>query len=211
MDIECQRDFFLPGGSCYTKNATEAARNIYRLFNWAREHNVAVMSTVLRVRQSEHGPMASAPHCIEGTDGERKLVRTVLPSRINLGMRNTTDLPVRLFHDHQQVIFEKRDTDIFAHTRIERMITELPANVTFIICGAGVAKGIVQAAVGLRTRGFPVILASDAVLDIGDPLAEMSYRRMDAKGVIFAATSEIVAPKPIKVPVPFREKSHANT
>jgi len=193
LDIETQRDFFDPGGSCYTRSASETAKRIYRLFAWVRSNRIPVISTALRVRSGEVGPLAKTPHCIENTDGERKLSRTLLPRRVNLGLRNITDLPRDIFDHYQQVIFEKRATDIFAHSRIERLITELQAD-TFVICGAGLARGIVEAAVGLRARGFGVIVAEDAVLDLEDPLAEMAYLRMEAKGVIFAPTDKIVVP-----------------
>ena len=194
LDIETQRDFFSPGGSCYSPRAGQAAKKIARLFTWARKSRIPVLSTVLRVRHHEHGPMAEADHCVEGGDGERKLTRTLLPSRVNLGLRNTTDLPPDLFDENQQVIVEKRHTDIFVHARIERLLTTLTEG-TFVICGAGLAHGIAQAAIGLRTRGFGVILAEDAVSDLGDELATMAARRMEAKGVIFAPTDEIVEPK----------------
>ncbi len=194
MDIETQRDFFHPAGSCYVRSASRGAANIYRLFAQARRGEWRVLSTVLRIRRDEHGPLADVPHCVEGTDGERKLTRTVLTNRINLGLRNTTDLSRDIFDTDRQVIFEKRYTDIFAHARAERLITELPP-ATFILCGAGVAHGIVEAAVGLRYRGFGVILAVDATADLGDPAADMAMRRMQTKGVIFAPTDEIVAPR----------------
>jgi len=204
LDIETQRDFFLPSGSLYTDGAAAAARNIYKIFEWVRGQNIPVMSTVLRVRPGEHGPMGERPHCIDGTNGEKKLPRTVLPRRVNLGLQNTTDLPADLFGRFQQVIFEKRDTDIFAHARAERLLTELHGT-AFILCGAGVAQGLVQAAVGLRTRGFGVIVARDAIVDFGHPRAEMARLRMQAKGAIFADTADIIAtPIPAKRRAAFR-------
>jgi len=193
LDIETQVDFFRAGGSCYTKDARPVVENIYRLFAWARAARISVISTVLRLRRGWIGPLADVPHCVEGTKGERKLSGTVLSRRINLGGRNTTDLPRNLLRNYQQVIFEKRSTDIFHHTRLERLITELPPSV-FVVCGAGVAHGIVQAVIGLRRRGFDVIVVEDAILDLPDSLGEMAMRRMDAKGAIFARTCEIVLP-----------------
>ena len=199
LDIETQRDFFSSEGCCFDERGAAAARNIRKLFEWVRENHIPVLSTVLRVRLGEHGPLCPRTHCIEGTIGESKLDSTILADRQNLGLLNTTDLPGNLFERHQQVIIEKRDTDIFAHARAERLITELTGG-TFVICGAGLAKGIVQAAVGLRTRGFSVILAQDAVLDLDDPLTEMARLRMEAKGVVTAPTAEIIAPKPRRRP-----------
>lgn len=201
LDIETQRDLFRRG--YLMKDPLPQAANIRQLFGWVRQENIPVVSTVLRVRPYERGPFGPNPHCIEGTDGERKLAGTILTPRINLGLLNTTDLPTHLLKDYQQVVFEKRDTDIFKHVRIERLITEL-GTATFVLCGAGVAQGIVQAAVGLRSRGFGVVLARDAVLDFDDPLAKMAYLRMEAKGVIFAATEDIIEPRPSGSKVPFR-------
>jgi len=203
LDIETQRDFFSPGGSCYTQAATPVANAIYRLFAWARHNDVPVISTVLRVRPTQQGPLAATPHCIDGTAGERKLARTILPRRVNLGLLNTTDLPDQIFRKHQQVIFEKRNTDIFTHARAERLISEI-GDATFVICGAGVSHGIAQAAIGLRSRGFSVIVASDAVLDMDYARDEMARRRMEAKGAVFATTSEIIAPRSQVGRKPFR-------
>lgn len=208
LDIETQRDFLQAGGTCYTKESSKVAKNIYSLFDWARKNDVPVISTVIRVRPGETGPVCDRPHCIEDTEGEQKLARTLLPRRLNLGLRNTTDLPVDLFDHYQQVIFEKRHTDIFAHVRLERLISELPM-ATFVICGAGITRGIVQAAIGLRSRGFGVIVASDAVVLLNEEFAEMANLRMAAKGVIFAPTSEITAPRPQRPARPFRVASPA--
>ena len=209
LDIETQRDFFAPSGSCYKPEARGAARRIVELFAWAKAERLPVLSTVLRVRRNDCGPLAEVAHCVEGSDGERKIPGTILPSRIDLGLRNTTDLPGDLFDEYQQVIIEKRHTDIFAHARIERLLTELNAG-TFVVFGAGVAHGIVQAAIGLRSRGFGVILAEDAVADLGDDLAPMAARRMEAKGVIFAPAHEIISPKPKPRAVPFRTSLRAS-
>lgn len=204
LDIETQQDFFAPGGSCYQREASEVAKRIYRLVDFARREGIPVVSTLLRVRPGERGPLASVPHCVDGTEGEKKLTRTVLARRINLGLRNTTDLPEDIFGTYQQIIFEKRDTDLFAHARAERLITELPPT-TFVAFGAGLARSIAQAAIGLRSRGFGVIVAADAVLDLDDPMTEMATRRMDAKGVVFATTEEILrTPKLRRRYVPMR-------
>lgn len=197
LDVETQRDLFMPGGSCHTPPADQAAKRVYRLFQWVRQEGIPVLSTVLRVRSGEIGPLADVPHLIDGTEGEQKLPRTVLPSRLNLGLRNTTDIPARLFDAHQQIIIEKRDTDLFAHARAERLITELP-QATFVVCGGGLARSIAQAAIGLRSRGFGVILATDAVVGLEHPAAEMALLRMEAKGVVFAETDDIVKPAPAK-------------
>jgi len=193
LDIETQRDFFHPSGACYTPHASEVAGSIYRLFRSVRKRRVPVLSTVLRVRPGQPGPLATTPYCVEDTPGEKKMAQTLLASRINLGLRNITDLPQGIFRQYQQVIVEKRDTDIFKHARIERLITEMPPT-TFIVCGAGIGQGIAQAVIGLRNLGFGVIVASDAVLATDGPQYILPMERMETKGALLLPTDKIVLP-----------------
>ncbi len=201
LDIEVQRDFFHPRGSCYTPEAEVVKKNLYALFDWAKRNDQPILSTVLRIPKGRQGPLSETPHCIESTPGEKKLAKTIVKPYLNLGLQNTTDLPDDLFDRYRQVIFEKRNTDIFLHARAERLLTELP-QVSFILCGAGVAHGIVQAAVGLRMRGFGVVLATDAVLGLDDSRNGMAYSRMAAKGVLLLKTREIIKPHRLTPPGP---------
>jgi len=191
LDIELQRDFFSPGGSCFSSRSLEAGKNVRRLFAWARRRQAPVLSVLLRCRPRRIGPLAKVPHCVDGTAGEKRISGTLLARHVNFGMRNVTDLPANVFADYQQVIIERRHTDIFRHARAERLLTQLDAK-GFVVCGAGSAGGIVEAVVGLRARGFDVTLASDAILDLDSPDAEYAWLRMLAKGAVPLATDEIV-------------------
>lgn len=191
LDVEVQKDFFQPGGALYNRANNRVTANIYRLFDWARATGSFVVSSVLLVRPGQRGPLSDVPHCVEGTGGEAKLARTLLTRRINLGLGHNMDLPGDLMQTYQQVIFEKRDPDIFRHVRAERLITELPPGLTFVVCGAGVAHGIKQAVVGLRSRGHSVLVAEDAVLDLAAPAAEMAWLQMVAKAARPMSTAQI--------------------
>ena len=192
LDLETQRDFFHPEGSCYRPDSLAVAWRICRLFSWVRSEGITVVSTLLRLPHGELGPMSASPHCITETEGERKLLPTVLDRRINFGLRSVAHLPDNVLEDYQQLIFEKRHTDIFHHARLERLITEIgPSEV--IICGAGVGQGVVEAAIGLRARHFDVVIAKDAVLDLVAPNQYMPVERMRAKGCLFHVTEDIIA------------------
>jgi nicotinamidase-related amidase len=204
LDIEAQRDFFSPGGSCFEPNSSAAARNIRRLYDWAQKQQVLAISVMLRVPPGKRGPLAGVPHCVEGTPGEQRISGALLANHINLGLRGSTDLPRNLLEQYQQVIVESRFTNIFQHPRIERLLTELEAE-TFIVCGAGSAHGILEAVVGLRSRGFKVILVADAILDLEDPDAEMAWLRMTAKSAVPLSTEEVLA-----LPPPQRSKHYAS-
>ena len=193
LDIDTQLDFFSPAGSRYAPWSPEVAANIRSLFTWALQRQIPIISTVLRVRPSESLLMGPEPFCLEGTAGEGKLPGTIAPNYIDLGMRNSTDLPRDIFARHRQVIFEKRVTDIFSHPALERLVTEAgPAE--YIICGTGMATGLLPAVLGLRHRDLDVVLATDAIIDSEDEVTKNAYRRMETKGAIFSLTNELIVP-----------------
>ncbi len=193
LDMEVQKDFFCRSGRFYSKTNSQVLKHIKELLKWARGESVPVVSTMLRVYRSESGPHCP-PYCREGTEGELRVPRTTLPNYIAFGTRRTTDLPEAILDNYQQVLFEKRELNILSNLRVERLLTELSGNATFILCGAGLAEGIAKAAITLRSRRFGVILATDAVADLGDPDADMAMRRMSAKGVVFCPTATIIKP-----------------
>ena len=197
MDIHVQRDFFVPGGALYHQDHRKAAGNIYQLFDWAKMAGVPVISSLIGVRAGRRGPYGPQPHCVEGTPGEQKLARTLLPRRMNLGLSHTADLPRGVLEQVQQVIFEARDVDIFNHLKFERLITELTAPCDFVLCGASVAQGIKHAVLGLRNRGHGVIIAEDAVVDLGDPMTEMAWLQILAKSARPLPTVQIIHELPL--------------
>ena len=193
LDMEVQKDFFCRSGRFYSKSNGQVLKQIKELLKWAKTQCVPVISTLLRTSRSPTG-CGHPPYCIEGTEGELRVPRTVLPNHLAFGTRRTTDLPECILDHYRQVIFEKRGLNILSNLRVERLLTQLGGKGTFILCGAGLAGGIAQAAITLRIRKFGVILVTDAVADLGDPTAEMAMLRMAAKGVIFCPTAKIVAP-----------------
>ena len=197
IDIQVQRDIFVPGGALYSSEHRKAAANIYRLFDWAKAGGVPVISSILLVRPGRRGPLSDKPHCVEGTPGEQKLSRTLLPRRMNLGLPHNADLPRDIFSQVQQVIFESRDVDLFNHMRFERLITELGEPCEFVLCGASIPLGIKQAVLGLRNRRHGIVIAEDAVVNLGHPLAEMSWLQILAKRARPLPTAQIVHELPL--------------
>ena len=203
IDLHVQRDLFAPAGSLYTRANSGATANVYRLFHWARTTGVPVLSPVLLVRPGRHGPFGKVPHCIEGSGGELKLVRTLLSRRVNLGLSHTADLERGLLSRVGQVIFETRDTNVLHHAKFERLVAELTRLHAFVLCGATVARGILETVLGLKRYGHRVFVAEDAVLELGLPRTEMAWLQIVAKDAILLPTDQIVREL---VPAPRRRR-----
>ena len=188
IDIDTQIDI-VP--SLNGPETTELRHNIRRLIAWVRLHHVPVISTVLTHRAEDFsGPGSGPPSCIEGTQGQRKIRYTLLPSHLFFGPSKSTDLPKHLFQAYQQIIFEKRTDNTFAHPRADRFLTEYAAD-EFIVFGAGLETGIHSTVLGLLSRRKPVVVVTDAICTDEDDASRLTLRKFKAKGAKLVTTADL--------------------
>jgi len=203
VDIDTQYDLF----NHSAQDITVLLRRIRRLMAWARVQHIPVISTALARPRPENNviPPGSLNNCMEGTFGQRKISYTQLPTRIRFGAENRLDLPRNLLGQYQQIIFEKRTEDPFAHPRADRLLTELKIE-EFILFGMGIDKAIKAAALGLLYRRKQVLIVTDAVNSADRRTTIMSLRQMEAKGARLVTTesltgkSRLVGPVVLKSP-----------
>jgi nicotinamidase-related amidase len=191
VDMNTQCDFLLPRGAMPVANRREILPNIRRLMNWARVERLPVISTLEAHRPGE--PTRGLPaHCIDQTNGQKKLPFTLLPRRVLLYGDNTMDLPHEPFRRFQQLIFTKRDRDFLSNPKADRLIQSLDAN-HLILFGVVAEFCIKAAALGLLTRRHRVVVVADACGHWSRADQELSYRQMDAKGAILVTTEELLS------------------
>ncbi|MBN1436931.1 MAG: cysteine hydrolase, partial [Sedimentisphaerales bacterium] len=137
-------------------------RNTRRLMAWARLNHMPVISTLLTRQANGNGNGGKAVKCLEGTEGHKKISYTLLPSHLQFGSENCTDLPRHLFSRHQQLIFEKRTEDPFEQARAERLLSEMRID-DFVIFGTSLEVALKYTALGLLHRKKRVTLVTDAI------------------------------------------------
>jgi len=185
VDVDTQNDLLIAWGTNCIKNHRRVLMNIRRAYAWARIKNIKVVSTAL-VKPRRNGDN----FCISGTDGQKKISYTLRNKRIVLEADNSTDLSRDLFTRFEQIILNKRCEDPFDEPRAERLLTELRAD-EFVVIGAP-AEGAVEATVlGLLQRKKRVIVLTDAVGVYDRKTADISLRKMQAKGAILMETKDL--------------------
>ena len=185
VDVDTQNDLLIACGANCIKNHRRVLMNIRRAYAWARIKNIKVVSTAL-VKPCRNGDS----FCISGTDGQKKISYTLRNKRIVLEADNSTDLSRDLFTRFEQIILNKRCEDPFDEPRAERLLTELRAD-EFVVIGAP-AEGAVEATVlGLLQRKKRVIVLTDAVGVYDRKIADVAFRKMQAKGAILMETKDL--------------------
>lgn len=187
IDIDTQRDFLLAGGDACIRNHRKVLANIRRVMAWARHEHIPIISTAEVYRNNGRTTIG---HCIDGTDGQRKIPYTLLRNRAFFPADGTNILPADLLRAHRQVILHKRCIDPFDEPRLDRLLSEVQAD-EFILIGAGIEDAVKATALGLLQRGKNVQVVVDAVGSHSRTEAKLALRKMETKGAKLTVTKNL--------------------
>lgn len=190
VDLNTQRDFCEENGACPIKNLAQVVPALRSILEWAVRNNVPIISALDSHRRWELNREDVAPHCIDGTAGQRKLDFTVLPSHYMVESDNTLGMPINLFDRHQQVVFRKRTHDLLGNPKADRFLTQLPV-AEFILFGNGIENSIKALALGLLTRDKRVSIVLDACGYWNASESDLAVRQTWAKGAALITVEEL--------------------
>ncbi len=187
VDVDTQNHFFRKGSPLCVDDPLSVLHNIRKVFAWARNEHVHIVSTV----QVGHGSALYADSFPPGGFSVRKPACVLCRRRTLLEAKDCTDLPGRVVEHYQQIILEKRSFDPFDEPRSDRFFTELQAE-EFIVIGAPLEGAVRATVLGLLARGKHVTLIPDAIGSFCPPLARKARQQMKAKGARFGSTARLV-------------------
>lgn len=194
IDVCCQHDYLDEGAICQIANRQSVVENLRRLFEWLRDSQLAVISSMESHRSSE--PINGVPlHCVDGTSGQDKLDFTLLTPRLLVETDNYLSLPPNLREEYRQLIFRKRNREVLSNPKADRFLTQLSAS-EFIIAGVGLERSIKPLALGLIARQKSVSVVIDACGFWSSLDADLSARLLEAKNVRLITTAELLASSP---------------
>lgn len=180
LDMNTQRDFLDPAGSCPVGNLATLVPKLRKVFALARAYHMPVISALDTHRETE--PPKGLPwHCLEGSPGQKKMPFTLLQNRVLVEANNSLDLPLDLLRNHRQVILSRRTEDLLHNPKADRLLTELEAR-AFILFGVGLERSIRRLALSLLARGKTVGFVPEACGYWNEIDAELTTRQLVAKG-----------------------------
>jgi nicotinamidase/pyrazinamidase len=190
MDIDTQRDFMLPEGRLYVPGAERIIPKLRRLFDFARKNEITILSSADAHTAKDPEFQDFPPHCVQGSEGQRKLDETLLARPIifqNAPIdRNLLDVIRR----HQQIIVEKQTLDIFDNPITERLLRVLPHRA--IVFGVTTEYCVKMACLGLRLRGVQTVVISDAVSALAPKTEKPALEEMRKEGVEFISLDTLI-------------------
>jgi nicotinamidase/pyrazinamidase len=190
LDVDTQRDFMLKKGALYVPGAEKIIPKIRRLFEFAQKNEITVLSSVDAHTADDPEFQQFPPHCVQGSEGQRKLDETLLYRPLILPNKPIDRNFSEIVRKHRQIIMEKQTLDMFDNPVSERLLRVLPPRA--IVFGVATEYCVKFACLGLRRLGIHTALVSDAIRALTPKTEKEALQEMSSAGVEFIALDALL-------------------
>jgi len=190
VDIDTQFDFMNPRGNLYVPGAEDIIDNIKKLFNYAKEHKIKILSSIDAHTVDDPEFKLFSSHCIKGTPGNQKIEASTCKD--NIVIENAEQDITESMLDHKQIIVEGQTFDIFESMNTDGIVNKLDA-CNYVVFGVATDYCVKAAVLGLLKRGYRVSLVTDATKAITNEGEEKSLNEMKNAGAVFTTTEDVIA------------------
>jgi nicotinamidase/pyrazinamidase len=189
VDVDTQKDFMLPKGALYVPGAERMRPRLRRLFDFAVKNDIKILSTVDAHTADDPEFKRFPPHCVAGTEGQKKLEETLLFHPLVLKNREHDRNLAEDVRKYSQIIIEKQDIDVFSNPVLARLLRILPSRA--FVFGVATEYCVRTACLGLRRNGVQTVLITDAIAALSVQGEKESLKDLRGAGVDFI-TSDIL-------------------
>ena len=190
VDIDTQFDFMNRKGALYVPDAEDIIDNIKKLFDYAKEHKIKILSSTDAHKVDDPEFKLFPPHCIKDTPGNQKIEASTCKD--NIIIENVEQDITESMLDHEQIIIEKQSHNIFDNTNIDKVIIQLGAS-DYVVFGVATDYCVKLAVLGLLKRGYNVSLVTDAVKAATQEGETIALKEMKVAGAVFTTTENVIA------------------
>lgn len=193
VDVDTQRDFLDPGGTLYLPGSGGIRPNLRRLTELARERWIPVVATACAHTLDEEDPEPFPPHCLVGTEGQRRIDETAW-EKAGAVVLSPTDGDLDQERPAHLTI-EKTRYDVFSRPATARVFDRYERELgrpLFVVYGVATDYCVRCAVEGLLKHGHRVALVADAIWAV-DPSREADVLTdLTGRGALLT-TTDVVA------------------
>jgi len=189
-DIDTQKDFMLPDGALYVPGAERLRPKLRRIFDFARKNDIFILSSVDAHTQDDPEFGSFPPHCIQGTEGQKKLEETLMSHPLVFKNREYDRNLVEDVRRYPQIILEKQDLDLFSNPLTERLLKVLPPRA--VVFGVTTEYCVQAACMGLRRNGVQTVIVSDVVGALTAQSEKEAMKTLRGAGVEFTTVDALL-------------------
>jgi nicotinamidase-related amidase len=160
LDVDTQTDLVSPSGTLTVPGADRLISKFKKLFDFARKHEIFVLSTANTYQPGDSGPAGYPAHCIAKTPGQRKIEETLFHRPLLLENKPIDRNLFEAIQKNRQIIVEKQAFDPFTNPVMDKILRALPPHA--IVLGVPLDLSVKQTCLGLRRLGIKTALVTDA-------------------------------------------------
>ncbi len=190
VDIDTQFDFMNPKGTLYVPDAEDIIDNIKKLFVYAKEHKIKILSSKDAHKVDDPEFKLFPPHCVKGTPGNQKIEASTCKD--NIIIENVEQDITESMLDHEQIIVESQTFDLFESINTDEIVKNLDAQ-NYVVFGVATDYCVKAAVLGFLKHGYNVSLITDATKAITKEGEEKAIKEMKDAGAVFTTTEDIIA------------------
>ena len=190
VDIDTQFDFMDPQGSLYVPGAEDIIENIKKLFSFAKELKIKILSSADTHKLDDPEFKFFPVHCVKDTPGCQKIEAS--SCKDNFVIENVKQNITESMLIHEQIIIEKQSHGLFDNKNSDKVIVELDAS-DYVVFGVATDYCVKEAVLGLLKRGYKVTLVTDAIKATTQEGEKYALKEMKDAGAFFANTEDIIA------------------
>jgi nicotinamidase/pyrazinamidase len=194
LDVDTQRDFILPGGRLYVPGAERLIPKFRRLFDFARKNEITVLSTTDAHLPDDPEFERFPPHCVQGTEGQRKIDDTLLARPYILENKTIDRNLLEVVRKYRQIIVQKQTLDVFENPVVGKLLRTLPSRA--IVFGVATEYCVKLAALGLRRFGVKAAVVSDAIRALAQKGGDEATEEMRGAGCEFITVDTLMGIEP---------------
>jgi len=195
FDIDTQVDFIDPKGALYVPGSQDIAPNIRRLLEHATRTCTTTFSPVCAHVVDDPEFKQFAPHCVEGTPGQRRYFDDLpqLPRRVWAAEARVATADVTIESGHHYIV-AKRTFPMFANPWM-RALRERGAfrGLAGVAFGVATDVCVLRDVLDLCQAGARVRVVRDAIAGINTEDSARALQQMHDAGAVFTTTDEIVS------------------
>jgi nicotinamidase/pyrazinamidase len=184
VDIDTQRDFLEESGALPVPGSGSILDNLRRLSRAAADRGIPVLATACCHHQGDAEFTRFPPHCMAGTEGQRRIRATEAPESLVLETGDRLEGPLP-----RHLTLNKQQFDIFNRPDAGELIARYDqAKPTFVVYGVATDYCVRAAVEGLLARGCRVAVVVDAVRAIDAEAEAALFTDWASRGTLLVRT-----------------------
>jgi nicotinamidase/pyrazinamidase len=195
-DVDTQKDFMLPEGKLYVKDAEKIIPNLAKLTSYAKQKGIMIiaskdMHTKDDPELEENGG-AFPRHCMAGEEGSDKIGETRMEDPVIIENKlYTAEKLKELLEKDGEIIIEKQTFSVFDNPNTRNIIKMLGIEKA-VVYGVATDYCVKATVDGLNLMGVDVIIITDAITAVKRADGLKALEEMRQKGAIQMTTDEVM-------------------